>query len=333
MENIFDIVEQVFGEDIEVTNLVPFENSLPLFYRKNFKVYKVEGSFEFILIVPIDEQLEKELLVGAARYIKKTINKITFIYLKDCSFKNKSIFMQENINFISSDSDHFLVANNNYVNIHDSSECIYKNSYTKKTQLIAQFYLTHEVRPYTVREIANILGFSPSSVSRANSFFLEHGAIDKIGVSSSADYVIRSKKEFFTSIKEYIINPAKRRISVLLNANEKRIKALNLFKCGETALEEYTNLQKANTGIQYAVDSNDFNLFQRSYKDWLVNSLDMSLYTIYEFIYDPSIFGSNGLISAFDTYAMLYDFYKNSNNSRVQDSLESLERIIVDERN
>ena len=331
MENIFNIVEHVFGEDIEVSNLNSFDNSLPLIYKQNFKIYLVKGTFEFILVVPKDEFLERDLVIGAARYIKKIANKIVFAYLNDCSQKNKLFFKEEKINFISSDSDHFLASNNNSENIYDSDDFIDKNRYTKKTQLVAQFYLTHEVKPYTVREIANFLGFSPSSVSRANSFFLEHRAINKIGLSSSADYIIESKEKFFNAIKPFIINPARRKITTLIRSNENRLKTFNLFKCGESALEEFTNLEKTNRAFQYAVNNIDFKKIEISYKDWLVDSLDINLYTIYEFIYDPSIFAKNGTISPFDLFAMIYNFYKNSNNSRVKESMELLEGMITNE--
>ena len=171
----FAIIEEVFGADFAVKkkNVA----NLPFIYSKNFAFYDVDGTFGFIAIIPTDDNTPFDLIKGIYIKTQRDFNKRAVIYLVNSSSANKRLFIESKISFVSSDGDCRMFDQSKSIDMLDFSEGLYKESYTKTTQLIVNFYLCNEMREYSVREIAGKFDFSYASVSRANAFLHEIGAV------------------------------------------------------------------------------------------------------------------------------------------------------------
>lgn len=321
MENrikLFETIKKVFGEDFVFKKKAII--SYPFIYSENFDVYDAEGAFGFILIIPKRELIPFDIVRGLFNKAKEDFKKITFLYIYDSSKTNKQLYIDSNLNFVSSDGDYKLFNVNKIKNVHDFDDSLYKGSYTKTTQLVVNFYLSNEIKEYSVREISNKYNFSFSSVSRSNIFLHELGALIKTGTGNHSKYRIKSKKDLLDAVKPFLINPIKRRKMVYLSRNE--MKKPDLFLSGENAISYYTDLENISDFIEIAIDRSKFEG---------IKSLRDSGYICYleEFIYDPSCFAIDNAISPFDTLIIAYKRYNGKDDPRIKDAIKMLEKRII----
>ena len=318
---VFEIIEKVFGEDSSVkrqSNL-----NLPFIYLNSFNLYEVKGTFSFVFVVPKQDDVPYDLIKGMYVKCQNIYGSRVIMYVDDSSKNNKQFYIDSHINFVSSDYDYRLFNDDELVDVLAYQDKVYKNSYTKITQLIVNFYLNNEPKDYSVREIAKQFGFSFSSVSRANAFLHEIGAINKVGVGNSAKYRIISKKVLLDKAKPFFINPIKNRRLVLLDENI--TKSINGYYSGENAFAKYTDLEIDDKFIEVALEKEKYKELES-----LKNKQNKE-YVCYleEFIYDPSYFAIEDTISLFDTYIIAYMRYRGNSDPRINSSLKSLEKRII----
>lgn len=314
----FNIIEKVFGEDFSVKkkNI----SNLPFIYSKNFTYYDVEGSFAFILIIPNGEEAQFDLVKGIYIKIQQDFKKRVVVYLANSSATKKELFIESKISFVSSDGDHQLFEQNKNIDIFNFNEDVYKESYTKTTQLIVNFYLCNEIREYSVREIASKFDFSYASVSRANAFLHEIGAVDKIGTDNLSKYIIKSKKDLLEKVKPFLINPIKNRKMTIIN--KKEIIESKGFLSGENALSYYSDLDHADEFIELAFNKINYHNIKSSDNDGIICYLE-------EFIYDPSYFSHDNVISPLDAYIISSRRYNGNDDPRIKSAIKQLERRII----
>lgn len=321
MENrieLFETIRKVFGEDSIFKKKAI--TSYPFIYSENFDVYDVDGAFDFVLIIPKHELIPFDIARGLFSKVKEDFNKITFIYIYDSSKKNKQLYLDSNLNFVSSDGDYKLFNVDKTKNVHDFDDSLYKGSYTKITQLVVNFYLSNKIKEYSAREISNKYNFSFSSVSRSNIFLHELGALIKTGTGNHSKYRIKSKKDLLEAVKPFLINPIKRRKLIYLSKNE--LKKPAIFLSGENAISYYTDLESISDFIEIAIDRSKFESI-KSLRD------SGSICYLEEFIYDPSYFAIDNAISPFDTLIIAYKRYNGKNDPRIRDAIKTLEKRII----
>lgn len=321
MENrieLFETIRKVFGKDLTFKKKAI--TSYPFIYSENFDVYDVDGAFDFVLIIPKHELIPFDIARGLFSKVKEDFKKITFIYIYDSSKKNKQLYLDSNLNFVSSDGDCRMFNVDKIKNVHDFDDSLYKGSYTKITQLVVNFYLSNETKEYSVREISNKYNFSFSSVSRSNNFLHELGALVKTGTGNHSKYRIKSKKDLLEAVKPFLINPIKRRELIYLSKNE--LKKSVLFLSGENAISYYTDLESISDFIEIAIDRSKFKGV-KSLRD------SGSICYLEEFIYDPSYFAIDNTISPFDTLIIAYKRYNGNDDPRIRDAIKTLEKRII----
>lgn len=318
----FILLEKIFGEDFSVRKRII--SDFPYVYSRNFRTYDVEGSFSFIYVVPLLENTPFDLLKGMYNKCQNTFDKRIVLFLSNSSNKYKQMFIDSHINFVASDSDHCFFEDDKLVNIYDFNERIFRESYTKITQLIVNFYLTNDIKEYSVREIANQFDFSFSSVSRANSFLHEINAINKIGTGNSAKYIIESKKDLLDKVKPFFINPIKNRKMIFVNKDT--ISNMNGFLSGENALSYYSNLEVFDDFIELAVNGIEYKRSNHAKEN---NKNDGIVCYLEEFIYDPSFFAVEDTISPLDTYIIAIKRYSGNDDPRINNAIKVLERRAI----
>lgn len=321
MENrikLFETIKKVFGEDFVFKKKAII--SYPFIYSENFDVYDAEGAFGFILIIPKRELIPFDIVRGLFNKAKEDFKKITFLYIYDSSKTNKQLYIDSNLNFVSSDGDYKLFNVDKIKSVHDFDDSLYKGSYTKTTQLVVNFYLSNEIKEYSVREISNKYNFSFSSVSRSNIFLHELGALIKTGTGNHSKYRIKSKKDLLDAVKPFLINPIKRRKMVYLSRNE--MKKPDLFLSGENAISYYTDLENISDFIEIAIDRSKFEGIKSFRDNGFICYLE-------EFIYDPSCFAIDNAISPFDTLIIAYKRYNGKDDPRIRDAIKTLEKRII----
>lgn len=322
----FDLLEKNFGEDCFFRRIKP--NNFPLVYSINFDVFEVTGTFTFLFIVPVNETVSNDLIISVYKKIL-SLNKKAVVFLYDSTKNNKQFFRESNINFVSSDGDCLFGIDKYQKTSSYFLEKFFELNYTKLTQLIVNFYLNNQIREYTVREIAGEFNFSYSSVSRANSFLHEIGAVQKVGKNTGAKYFIKSKKELLEKTTPYFINPIKRKQKFFLSNIELNDK---MFLSGDNALSRYTKLESPEDVKEVAVDKDDFanvcNYIEK--KSNSSNNRDYStIIVVEEFIYDPKYFSKDSHISLLDAYIIALKRYENSNDSRINSSIQSLRQKLI----
>lgn len=311
---IFQNIEKTLGNDyiLAKKNI----SNYPYVYSKNFEIFEVEGPFSFVLILPLEVDIEFDLIKAVYLKTKKDFNKKIIVYLHNSSNKIKRLYDVSNISYISSDGDLHILDEDKIPFIEENN----KEAYTKKTQLLVNFYLSNKIREYSVREVAEKLRFSNSSVSRANVFLNEIGALDKIGVGTNSKYVVKSKKELLDKVKPYLINPIKSR--KVVSFDETRFSKNKLFLSGENAFSFYSDIDEGGYFKELAISS---------YEDIKIDNSNggNSVCYLEEFIYDPSIFANGNVISIFDAYIISFDRHKNDNDPRIVNALKQMERKII----
>ena len=313
-------IEKIFGDDI----IIKKKNiHLPYVYWENFLFYDVEGHMPFIYIVPNNDSIPIDLLIGIYKKLITEYKCRVVLYLQNSSNNYKLLFKESNISYISSDFDYFLSQNNEIRDLSSISPDFVLNNYTKSTQLVLNFYLTNPISKYSTREIASKYNFSFSSVSRANAFLHEIGGLDKEGTGNTAKYIVRSKKELLNKAKPYLINPIRKRKTTLLDI--KQIKKIEGLISGDNALSHFSNLEENRDFIEIALSSINFD----KYKNKTSNNGDLICY-LEEFIYDPFLFSIDSkYISLLDTYIICLKRFENSSDVRLKTALTTLERKLI----
>lgn len=322
-----DLLEHIFGEDYFFRKIKP--SGFPLIYLSNFDIYDVKGSFKFLFVVPVDKTISNDLILSVYRKLTYSNTKAV-IYLYDSSKSNKHFFKESNVNFISSDGDYLFFSNNRIQPSNSFLEKYFELSYTKLTQLIVNFYLNNKIKGYTVREISNEFDFSYSSVSRANAFLHEIGAVEKVGNNTAAKYFVRSKKELLEKVTPYFINPIKRRQKIYLNSRLSIDRGMYLS--GDDALSFYAGLESYDGIKEIATSKNDFiemcKRLERSSNNDRDSKHQVILY-LEEFIYDPKYYSSGSNISMLDAYIIALKRYGSNSDARISGSIRKMKQELI----
>ena len=317
----FATLEKVLGDGFAIKR--KNTSNLPFAYSKNFDLYDIRGPFSIAFIVPRSDDVPIFLIKGVYAKCQSDYGQNVVVFLRDCSSRNKRIFIDARMNFVSSDFDHGFFESDKILDLPEFRDATPKGSYTKATQLIIQFYLNSEIKEYSVREVAENFNLSFSSVSRANAFLHEIGAIEKQGVGNSAKYMLRSKKELLEKAKPFFINPIKRRRMVLLD--KASLEELPGYLSGENALAQYSNLEADEGFVEIALEKDQYAKLET-----MPNKGNGTIVCYLEdFLYDPCYYSRGQTISMFDVFIIALKRYVGNSDPRISGALKELERRLI----
>ena len=325
-EKPLTIIEIAFGSDVYLSNVSMA--SFPFVFSSNFKVFKGDGDKRFIYVVPTSDLVPFELVQNMYAKCMQTFQKQILVYLYDARKKNKALYQDARINYIASDGEVALFEGEARDGVALMDDSVGTLSYTKTTQLIVNFYLSNEIREYTTREVAAILGLSFAGVSRANAFLFDIGALYKLGNHTGSRYLLKSKKELLEKVKPFLIYPIKNRRIILADAS--KITNLKGYLSGESALSYYTQLEPKGSFIELAFDSAAYHELVTHEHGHVQGE---QICYLEEFIYNPSCFSNSRIISWLDAYIIARKRYQHSDDPRVLSAIAALERELVHDQN
>ena len=331
MKNLLSFIKKFFGYEAVCKPKV-FAEELPLIYSRNFSFYVIEADASYILIYPLTNSLPFDIVLGVNRYLSRRTNNVLLNYLYSQSNNVKSLYQAHNLNYLCSDYDFYLSnkeVSNELINLDNDIE------YTKTTQLVINFYLTHEAKYYYSSDIAPVLGVSPSSISRANEVLMNLEVLIKRGVNTATCFMVKSKQLMLEKTEPYWIRPYRHRIDMRLSKKDfAKIKKYTLYS-GDTALGIVTTLSAGQHYHEVAISKKDFiDKLSRleDEREAFDEDKNEDVYSFEEFIYDPHIFGKDETISYFDLYILMKQRYANHDDPRLNSALDEVRRMLIDER-
>ena len=322
VEKALNTIDKAFGSNMLLSNrsLVSF----PIVYLNSFKAFDVKGDMDFIYIIQVSDSIPFELVRGMYSKCINAFHKRIVMYLDDARKKNKTLFSEARVNYLSSDGEIAFFEGEMIQDIPSIQDSVGGLSYTKSTQLVANFYLTNPIKEYTTREIASILGLSYSGVSRSNAFLFDIGALSKRGNHTGARYLLRSKKELLKKIEPFLIYPIKNRVMAMMDPSS--INDLLGYHSGETALADYTDLEQVGSFIELAFSAKRYQELLKEKEDLFHGA---QICYLEEFIYNPSSFSVSRTISRLDAYIIARERYKHSDDPRIRRAIASLEKDLI----
>ena len=308
-------------------------NDFPLAYKNICKVFSIDFDGETHLVICFDDTNHFYDALLLYVYLKKEYKK-TFIYVSK-AFKNVEkeklvLLLRKHISFIDDVGGVYSYFGKiNY--LEESFKEIKEESdteYTKKTQLVFKYYFFNKKKNYPVREIAEALGISASSVSRANETLSRIGVLDKNGYGKNTAYLLVNKRKALNLLKPYFIKPFEKEYFLALDDVYFETLSPKLLS-SEYALSEYTDLLPSSKSETFAVDKNKFVPFYNAYLSVEINN-PTHFVSIQPFIYNPSLFSDGKTIDLIDLYIiMLKD--EDLRNPRVMESFKEIERKLLNE--
>ena len=322
---IKETVQNVFGIETSIKTKV-FDHALPIIYSGNFYFYLTKGSLNTILIVPKTDDIPFDIMISVYNYLIRNERERPIHFSFDSSEMIKKRFDSSNISYLCSDGSYRLFEKTPAIEIQNEEDVFY----TKTTQLIIDFYLNNEIRDYTSREIASILGVSASSVSRSNVLLTNVGALRKVGLSTGSRYIIKSRKDLLDKTEQFWIKPYKHRVDIYLNNKDLNKLKGKFFYSGDSALSVITDLEKSTSYHEIAISKETFNNeFKAMIEQKKKEQEDDELYSFEVFINDPKHFSYQESISLFSLYIMMRYRYRNSIDPRIKEAISTIRRMII----
>ena len=312
INEVLELLERKLGVDYYWKK---FRKPLPLIFSDNFFLQEVFSPYDrFILIIPLDSNLDIDLVRGVCFYVKE----------KAVVFVENSALEKE----IKSNGICYFDRLGQYHSKGEQS-AIQNLSYTKITQLLAKYLLLGNSNLFSTRQVADFFGISNASVKRAYDFLESIDAIQKKGsFTSSISYSIKSKKHLLDCVKKFFILPYKRITKVFVDYGNLDTFAKDMFYSAEHVLSRVSDLSDPDE-VELAASHKVF--------EKLLNISDRKtghydeLVTVEEWIYKIDYFSLTNEIDLVDAYIILCKRYENTSDVRVSSAIKQLEKVIVKE--
>ena len=145
-----------------------------------------------------------------------------------------------------------------------------------------------------------------------------------IKILHSAKYIIKSKKDLLEKVKPFLINPIKNR--KMIYVDKITVRNIDGYLSGENALSYYSHLECPDDFLELAVNKIKYKDLERKNEK---NPNDGLICYLEEFIYNPSYFAVENVISPFDAYIIATKRYEGNDDPRIKETLKVLERKII----
>ena len=197
----------------------------------------------------------------------------------------------------------------------------HSDKFTKSTQVVYAYLLLNPAAEIVTRQLAESLGYSATTVSRALQELYDRQLVNKKGNRTRAQYLIPDRKKYWENGKQFLFNPIND--SHIFTNNRINFASGLLYKAAYTALESISDRFDADLdGYSYFVCYN--NAFSKAYNNQLplfptMTPKDTAF--IETMVYDPSLLTNSDMIDLVSLYA----YFLDKNDKKI---LAELDKII-----
>lgn len=253
--------------------------SVPNFIDTRYRLQRVSlDGMKAVFVYPKTEPDAVNLL---KKHLERIENAVGFpaVLILDClTYRQKEYLLRDRIPFVVDGKQIYLPFMATYLQERADSEKVKTSSILPSAQLLLLCYIYHGCGEMMTSDAAEILAFTPTSVSRASKQLEALGLLrtEKRGVQKiiCSD---REPGELFEAAKDYLQNPVKRTIYV----PKTEIRDKLLFS-GYTALSEYSML---NPPAVECFAASSISIWQKSASVKLQNSNEQCAVELWR--YDP----------------------------------------------
>lgn len=325
--NLAELINLHFGSDYK---LEPAKPNLPLVFDKNFTLFRLQAvgnTIDDVLVVPKTDAVPGENLLSISKMlIGQKETPLVLLYGRLCAHKEE---LKNNLfSFVCDDRQSYFSFQKEEPVLPGASVDRLARKYTKGTQLVLKYYLFTRPGFYSARDIAKKTSMSISNVSRANSFLFAKGFLNRRGVNSGSRFSLIEKRKQLKELEGVFVMPYRKKLLLAVDNDLANELTKSYLLCGDSALAKLSDLSSSSNQTDLALSSFEYeSLKERLAK--LKPPTDLSkMICLYEFIYGPSLFASDGCIDMLDLYLMERNT-NVSNDPRLKSAIDSIWKRIM----
>lgn len=334
------------GQLKSIENITQNLNNLPKFYRNKFNLYNgkliINDSIKGLDIIIIevknnftDINTLKNQITTILKISNGEITQEKYILLFS-SLENteQRLLIKNNIPYYSERNPSIYLP---FIYLELQSKLEVLKKFTPSEQLIFCYLMKNINSRFTQKKLEIKLGLSKSIVQKSLKKFEQLDILERGGYTKNLEYkLIMNRKEIFDIIKDYLINPIRKKIYI------EKTNFVNIYLqkgviSSETALSDLT-LYDSNNIKNYALEKkmyknlelelveNNIIVFSRKTEVKLLSQSN-EIISIEEWSYDPNLIkDQNNCIDIISLYNVLKIHYKNKeeNDDRLLQELEIL---------
>lgn len=275
--------------------------------------------------VLVEKKSKKDLVIEEYQHdkvlIMKASNRIPVFIFKNLRLYQRNALIKSNIAFIVPGSQIFIPTVMISLEERDVFAKEHSDKFAKSTQVVYAYLLLHPATEINTRRLAEILGYSATTISRALQELYDRQLMNKEGSRTRAQYLIPDLQQYWESGKRFLFNPI--RDSHLFTQNRINYDTGLLYKASYSALERISDsFDPDPDGYSYYVCSD--NVFSQVYNNQIPMFPTMTpkdTAFVETMAYDPA------LLTKTDTLDLvsLYAYFLEKNDNKI---VEELDRII-----
>lgn len=334
------------GQLKSIENITQNLNNLPKFYRNKFNLYNgkliINDSIKGLDIIIIevknnftDINTLKNQITTILKISNGEITQEKYILLFS-SLENteQRLLIKNNIPYYSERNPSIYLP---FIYLELQSKLEVLKKFTPSEQLIFCYLMKNINSRFTQKKLEIKLGLSKSIVQKSLKKFEQLDILERGGYTKNLEYkLIMNRKEIFDIIKDYLINPIRKKIYI------EKTNFVNIYLqkgviSSETALSDLT-LYDSNNIKNYALEKkmyknlelelveNNIIVFSRKTEVKLLSQSN-EIISIEEWSYDPNLIkDQNNCVDIISLYNVLKIHYKNKeeNDDRLLQELEIL---------
>ena len=268
MKNVLTYLNEVLGIKGTINPITKSNQGLlPIYITETFKLFNINLFNKELIFAELRNgealsilQIEKQL-----KQIHKQLNKIVVIVLENVKSYNRKRLIEKKINFIVPGKQMYLP--DLLIDLRESypRDNTQKETLMPSAQLLIIYHilcnnLNWNIQEHPFKDIAQKIGYTPMTITKAIDNLKSHRLIDVIGEKEKFIRFRYDKKALWEKIKEdnLFVNPVLKIVFV-----DEKPKGLTLLKSNTSALSTFSDLNPSNQAY-YAIEKDEFYKLQKS---------------------------------------------------------------------
>ncbi|MGB5990035.1 MAG: helix-turn-helix domain-containing protein [Marinifilaceae bacterium] len=331
MEHLEQYIKEVLGETIQLNKLTNNQmNNIPIHISLSYNIYKTILLDNEIILIEYKDiegfkilQIDKHIAI-----LRKAFDTNVVLVLSELASYNRLRLIDKRINFIVAGKQLYIPAL-----LIDLREPFTPNkklsnlALTPSAQVIVLYHILNQdvhkdISNISFKELAEIIGYTPMSISKAVDNLKQLELIEVEGLKEKRILFTDHKKDLWIRIKEslFFCNPVVKKIFV-----DEIPQDVKLLLSNESALAEYSDMNPSRQDI-FALDKKMYHTLQK--KDLLINeNINEGKYCIEVWKYNPLILAElfNTNISIVDPLSLYYSLIHDT-DERIDMALDKIEK-------